>query len=92
MPQNSTQRCSEDDCQVVSVVPIFLRPHGLQPTSLLCPWASPGKNIGLGGHALLQGICLTQGWNTASLTSPTLAVGLFTTRTTWKALLKMSNY
>ena len=24
-----------------------LRPHGLQPTRLLCPWDSPGKNTGV---------------------------------------------
>ena len=30
---------------------------------LLCPWDSPGKNIGVGCHALLQGICPTQGLN-----------------------------
>ena len=30
---------------------------------LLCPWASPGKNIGVGCHALLQGIFPTQGLN-----------------------------
>ena len=29
----------------------------------LCPWDSPGKSTGLGCHALLQGIFLTQGWN-----------------------------
>ena len=29
----------------------------------LCPWDSPGKNIGEGCHALLQGILLTQGLN-----------------------------
>ena len=33
------------------------------PTSLLCPWNSPGKNIGVGCHALLQGILPTQGSN-----------------------------
>ena len=33
-----------------------LRPCGLQPTRLLCPWDSPGKNSGVGFHALLQGI------------------------------------
>ena len=38
-----------------------LRPHGLLPTRLLCPWDSPGKNTGMGGHSLLQGIFLTQG-------------------------------
>ena len=40
-----------------------LRPPGLQPTRLLCPWNSPGKNTGVGCHFLLQGIFLTQGLN-----------------------------
>ena len=39
----------------------FMRPHGLQPARLLCPWDSPGKNIGVGCHALLQGTFPTQG-------------------------------
>ena len=30
---------------------------------LLCPWDSPGKNTGVGCHALLQGIFPTQGSN-----------------------------
>ena len=30
---------------------------------LLCPWYSPGKNTGVGCHALLQGIFPTQGSN-----------------------------
>ena len=33
---------------------------GLWPTRLLCPWDSPGKNIGVGCHFLFQGIFLTQ--------------------------------
>ena len=40
-----------------------LRPHGLQPTRVLCPWDSPGKNTGVGCHFLLQGIFPTQGSN-----------------------------
>ena len=40
-----------------------LQPHGLCPTRLICPWNSPGKNIELGRHSLLQGIFLTQGSN-----------------------------
>ena len=36
------------------------QPHGLWPTRLLCPWDSPGKNPGVGGHSLLQGVFLTQ--------------------------------
>ena len=27
-----------------------------EPAKLLCPWDSPGKNTGVGCHALLQGI------------------------------------
>ena len=32
-----------------------LRPYGLQPTRLLCPWNFPGKNTGVGCHFLFQG-------------------------------------
>ena len=38
----------------------LLWPRGLQPARLLCPWDSPGRNTGVGGHFLLQGIFLTQ--------------------------------
>ena len=47
---------------------------------------SPGKNTGVGGHALLQGIFLTQGSN-PSPTSPALAGRFFTTSATWEALV-----
>ena len=40
-----------------------LQPHGLQPTMLLCPWDFPGKNTGISGHFLLQGIFPIQGSN-----------------------------
>ena len=41
-------------CQVASVVSDSVRPYGLQPTRLLRPWDSPGKNTGVGCHFLLQ--------------------------------------
>ena len=47
-------------CQVTSVMSDSLQPHGLWPTRLLCPWDSPGKNTGVGCHALLQGLFLIQ--------------------------------
>ena len=50
-----------------SVVSDSLRPHGLQPIRLSCPWNSPGKNIGVDSHSLLQGIFPTQGLNTGLL-------------------------
>ena len=44
-----------------SVAPDSVWPLGLQPTGLLRPWDSPGRNTGVGGHCLLQGVFLTQG-------------------------------
>ena len=41
-----------------SVVSDSLRPHGLQPTRLLCPWDFPGKSTGVGCHRLLQDLPL----------------------------------
>ena len=46
-----------------SVMSDSLQPHGPQPTSLLCPWDSAGKNTGVNCHFLLQGIILTRGSN-----------------------------
>ena len=47
-------------CSVASVVSNSLQAYGLWPARFLCPWNSPGKNIGVGCHALLQGIFPTQ--------------------------------
>ena len=41
---------------VTSVVSHSLWPQGLYRIRLLCPWDSPGKNTGVGCHALLWGI------------------------------------
>ena len=38
-------------CSVSPLCPT-LRPHGLQPPSLLCPRASPGENMRVGCHVL----------------------------------------
>ena len=48
-------------CLVTKSCPTLLQRHGLQLAKLLCPWDSPGKNTGVGCHALLQGIFPTQG-------------------------------
>ena len=50
-----------------SVISDSLRPHGLLPTRLLCPWNFPGKDTGVGCHVLLQEIFATQGLNTSLL-------------------------
>ena len=49
-----------------SVMSDSLRPYGLEPARLLCPWYSPGKNTGVVSHSLLQGIFPTQGLNLIS--------------------------
>ena len=63
--------------------------HGLQPTSLLCSWDSPGKDTGVGCHALLHGIFPAQGPLTGHLhllhLLPALVGGSSTTTTTWEA-------
>ena len=41
-------------CYVASVVSDSVQPHRQQPTRLLRPWDSPGKNTGVGCHFLLQ--------------------------------------
>ena len=37
--------------------------YGLQPASFLCPWDFPGKNTGVGCHALPQGMIPNQQLN-----------------------------
>ena len=48
---------------VTSVVSNSFRPYGVWSAWLFCPRDSPNKNTGVGCHALLQGIFLTQGSN-----------------------------
>ena len=68
---------------VCSLMPISLDPHGLQPTRLLCPQDSPGKNTEVGCPSLLQGIFLTQASN-LQLVSAVLQ-GDSTTKAAWEA-------
>ena len=48
-------------------------------------WDSPGRNTGVGCHALLQGVFLTRDWTRVSNVSCT--GGSFTTSATWEAIL-----
>ena len=52
-----------------------------------CPWNSPDKNTGVGCHALLQGLFLTQGSHLHPLCLTALAGGFVTTCATWQVLL-----
>ena len=46
---------------VAQSCPTLLWPHGLHSPRHLCPWDSPGKNTGVGCHALFQGLFPNQG-------------------------------
>ena len=48
-------------CVLAAQTSSTLWAHGTQPTRLLCPWDSPGKNAGVGWHSLLQRIFPDQG-------------------------------
>ena len=49
-----------------------VRPHRGQPTRLLRPWDSPGKNTGVGCHFLLQCVKVTRE-NKVAQSCPTLS-------------------
>ena len=61
-----------------------LRPHGLQPARLLCPWDSPGKNILEWVAMPPSGDLPNPGIEPISVMSPELAGGFFTTSATWE--------
>ena len=50
----------EYECVCHSVMSNSLQPHGLQPTRLLCPWDSSGKNTRVSCHFFLQRIFPTR--------------------------------
>ena len=81
--------CSADS--VTSTLCDSLRPYGLEPTRLLCPWDSPGKDTGVGGHALLQAIFQTQGLNLGPPVSPALQADSFHCWVTTEAPIRSKN-
>ena len=50
-------------CLVAQLYPTLCDPMDCSPPVFLCPWDFPGKNTGVGWHALLQGVFPTQGLN-----------------------------
>ena len=49
-PKMWAKNLHASQCLVTSVVSDSLRPYGLYPARLLCPWDSPGKNTRVGCH------------------------------------------
>ena len=69
-----------------SVMLDSLQPLGMQPTGLLCSWNFPGKNTGVAGHFLLQGVFPTLGIKPESPASPALPGRVSTTEPPGKPL------
>ena len=67
----------------LQLCPTFAIPWAVAPR-LLCLWDFPVKNTGVGCHALLQRIFLTQGLNPCLLCFLHWQVAFFTTSTTWE--------
>ena len=72
-------------CWVASVISDSLQLCGLQPTGLLCPWDSPGKNTKSGFPCPSPGDLPDPGVKPVSLASTAFAGGFFTTSATWEA-------
>ena len=68
MEKRRSWLCSKVQACVLSCFShVSLQSYGLQAARLLCPRDSPGKNTGVGCHAIFQGILPTQGWNPSLL-------------------------
>ena len=67
-------------CSVTSAVSDSVRPYGLWPASLLCPWHFSGKNTGVGCHDTFP----PQGSNLSPCCLLVLVGGFFTTGATWE--------
>ena len=65
--------------------PILCNPMDGSPPGSSAQGYSPGKNIGVGCHFLLQRNLPEPGIEPPSLASPALAGGFFTTSATWEA-------
>ena len=62
-------------------IPVFVTPWTIAQ-KFLCPWDSPGKNVRVGCHTLLQSIFPAQGSNLHLFASTALADVFFTTSNT----------
>ena len=70
--------CQRPTCvhsRLLQSFPTLSNPLDCSPSRLLCLWDSPGKNIGVDCHALLQGIFQTQGSNLCLLSLLHMQVG-----------------
>ena len=74
-----------------SVVSDSSQPHRPQPSRLLCPWNSPGKNTGVDCCSLLRDVFPTQGSNPGLLHSVKNPGRFFTVWATREAIRVVSS-
>ena len=85
-----TQWTFEPVCQAPPVVSDSLRPYGLHPASLLCPWGFSRQEHWSGLPCSSPGDLPNPGIEPASVLSPASSAGFFTTSATWEAPVDMS--
>ena len=77
-------QCACVCAKLLQLCPSLCDPMDCSPLGSSVHGDSPGKNIAVGFHVLLQGIFLTQ-VKLSSLMSPALAGGFFDTGAPWEA-------
>ena len=90
---NSQRSCCCCCCCVTSVVSDSVQPHRWQPTRLLCPQDSLGKNTGVGCHFLLQWtgmLCVFKAWQLSVISILTSLV--FDTPWFWSLIVIVVHY
>ena len=73
-------------CSIASVMSDFLQPQGLEPAKLLCPWGCSRQEYWSGLPCPPPRYLPDPGIKPASLMSPAMVGGFFTTSATWEAL------
>ena len=74
---------AEGGAKNLQLCPTPCHPMDCGPSNLPCPWDAPGKDTGVGGHALLQGNLPDPGIEPRDRTHVSCTGRLFTAGATW---------
>ena len=78
-------------CYMLSHVWFFVIPWTVTRQAPLCPWTSPGKNTGVGGHSLLQGSSWPRDWTRVSCIAGRFFTWAMSAPRTVKIVLKIKD-
>ena len=78
-------------CYTLCHVWFFVIPWTVTRQAPLCPWNSPGKNTGVGGHSLLQGSSWPRDWTRVSCIAGRFFTWAMSAPRTVKIVLKIKD-